>query len=55
MKEHGAALDAGAMVVEARVRARIDARISGVLRDQLANRGASLLERYTRSSRRMRV
>jgi hypothetical protein len=43
------------VIVKARVRARIDPRIRCVLRDQLADFTARRLERYTRSSRRMRV
>ena len=55
VKEHGAAFGAGAVVVESRMGARIDRRIRRVACDQVANFCAGALERYTRSSRRMRV
>jgi hypothetical protein len=46
VKEHGAALDLGAMIVESRIRARIDRRIGGVARDQLTDSGLRVRERY---------
>ena len=55
VEEDGAALDADAVIVEARVRARVDRRIGGVASDARANSRARFLERYTRSSLRMRA
>jgi hypothetical protein len=55
VKEYRAALGARAVLVEARIRARIDGRIGGVARDQLVNAVPRILERQTRSSRRMRA
>jgi hypothetical protein len=55
VKEHGAALDGRAVLVESRIGARIDRGVRGVACDQFANRVAGSLVAYTRSSRRMRV
>jgi hypothetical protein len=58
VKEDRAALDARAVVVEARIGTRVDRRIGGIARDEFANLFARGFERcrgYTRSSRRMRV
>jgi hypothetical protein len=55
VEQNGTARRARAVIVEPRMRARIDRRIGGIARDERANSGARLRERYMRSSRRMRA
>jgi hypothetical protein len=45
VEEHGAARGAGAVMVEARIGARIDLRIGGVARDSGFDLGARVVER----------